>query len=127
MKLTQAHLNFYREKKTPTPGWAVRMAKERKYPWTQTLPKTSVDELINSQLDKRDGRIEAQNLCNLIKMASRHFTGRNYESGIIREYANLRAYLYHLAFTPYATDSKRRTGYAQKWYRKLYLKVKWEG
>jgi hypothetical protein len=120
MKLTQAHLSFYREQKTPTPQWAVRMAQERKYPWAQTLPKTNVNELINSQEPKPDRRLEAVNLCHLIRLASRGFGTEAYSIGGIQRFANLRDYLFHITKWTYSTDSARRVGYAKKWYRKLY-------
>ncbi len=111
MKITQSHLTFYRQKKAPPPDWA----KSLKYP----DQGGSIDELINIQADKHDRRLEATNLCRLIQSVRRNF-GVNLRWAGSPEYANLREYLYHLAFTPYSTDKPRRIAYAKRWFRKLY-------
>lgn len=122
MKLTQQHLVFYQEQKTPMPAWAYRMARERKYPWGKEqptkLPHVNVNELINCQVDKYDRRLEAQNICRLIKNAYQLFTAPRIDP-VSPQYFDLRSYMCHLAVD---ACSKRRTGYARKWYKKLYSK-----
>ena len=118
MKLTQEHLNFYREQKTPTPQWAKTMAKERKYPWNKSVSKTSIDRLINYQT-KENPRLEAVNLCSLLRNARNLFTAPRQDLGLPQFY-DARTYLYHIAFRPCGTDSKRRIGYARKWFKRIY-------
>lgn len=119
MKLSQSHINFYREQKTPMPQWAIDWAKKRKYPWSQRVKFTDVNELINWQIEKYDRRLEACNLCHLVK-SKRELLSTAVGRSVDPEYPTMQSYLYHLAFQPYSTDSKRRTGYALRWYRKLY-------
>jgi len=111
MKITQAHLNFYREKKNPRPDWA----KDLKHP-----NSASIHELINSQIEEKRKSTEPHNIIQLIKGAIRIQNRPFFRPDHNWPYENLQQYLYHLAFQPYSTDPKRRTAYARKWYNKLY-------
>lgn len=111
MKITQAHLTFYRQQKAPVPTWGQSL----KYP----NQGGGIHELINAQAEKYDRRLEACNLIALIQTASRNFTDQPSRIVGMPNYPNLRAFLFHLAFKPYSTDKPRRTAYAKKWYVRL--------
>ncbi len=118
MNLTQSHLDFYRQKKTPTPQWAVDMLAKKKYPWSNRVGVTDIHSLINSQ-EKGDRRLEACNLCSLIRRAGEILARPGYRPSPDWPYTCIREYVADLAFFPCSTSSKRRTAYARKWHNKL--------
>lgn len=98
MKITTQHLRFYQAKKTRVPGWITQIAVEP--------CAVSVHELINLQ-EKAPRYTDAHGLLHLIRLVQGH------------KQETVKEFLYRLATRPCATDPKRRTGYARKWYRRL--------
>lgn len=104
MKITTQHLRFYQAKKTPVPGWITKIAKT---PWSLVEPgAVSVHELINLQ-EKAPRYSDAHSLMHLVKLVQGH------------KQETVKEFLYRLATRPCATDPKRRTSDARKWYGKL--------
>lgn len=123
MNLTQSHLAFYREKKTPTPQWAIDMLAKKKYPWSNKASITSVDGLINSQVEKKPYWHEAHNACVLVRGAKRIMDSKHFRPSSDWPYTSLEAYLYHLAFSPCVPGGARRSAYARRWYNRLYRRA----
>ena len=104
MKITTQHLRFYQAKKTRVPGWITQIAKT---PWSLVEPcAVPVHALIHLQ-EKAPRYTDAHRLLHLIRLVQGH------------KQEPVKEFLYRLATSRSATDPKRRTGYARKWYRRL--------
>lgn len=103
MILTVNHLKFYQAKKTPVPGWAATI--------TKPVPEVSIHELINVQVPEyKRTKTEPNNLIHIIRCVQRH------------RQETVQSLLARIAYTPHVTDTKRRSGYAKKWLRKLVVR-----
>jgi hypothetical protein len=107
MRITKAHIDFYRSKKAPATGLEARIP-PRKLFWSYLKPTAVIDELINSQTPTGIRQsTEPHNLLNFIR------GWRHRGEDILVE-------LKRTAYEPYNTDPKRRTAYARRWYVKLF-------
>lgn len=99
MQITRVTLDWYRQKMKPR--WAAAVvAKER---------KISIDSVLNSQADAAAGRRPMNHEANNLLALCRSY----------RKFGILKPELRRLATQPCGTDSKRRTAWALKWYRRL--------
>jgi len=97
MRITKDHLQFYREHKLAAPAWSMGAP-----------TPVSIHTLINAQVPQpKQHRTEPNTLIHLVKLVQGH------------KQETVVSFLSRLAHKPCGTDSKRRTGYARKWYALL--------
>lgn len=109
MKITQAHIDFYRAHKVPAAGLRARLAPQSAFLRrlaAETPRSWSIDALINSQADGARNGTEPHNLLAFLR-------------GTRARGESLAGKLYQTGWRPYATDPKRRTAYARRWYARL--------
>lgn len=109
MKITQAHIDFYRAHKVPAVSLQARLAPQSVFLRrlaAETPRSWSIDALINSQADGARKGTEPHNLLVFLR-------------GTRARGESLTGYLYRTGWHPYGTDPKRRTAYARRWYTRL--------
>lgn len=115
MKLTRAHAEYWRQRKTPMPQWAREFAPAH---------RVDIDGLINAHADipRRDAEHAAGNLLSLIAMKQRNYA--RLAGGADAEYRTHLLCLYLEGIAARAGsgipgDTPRRQSYAAKWARRL--------
>jgi hypothetical protein len=107
LKITKAHLDYWRQRQCPVPGWAAAVAEKER--------PVSLDSLINGRQTKKEMRLDAHNMCvHLCLMRKRG--------------ANLREELARMAAAPGTIiRPRRRAGYARKWLAALAHQAQMDG
>ncbi len=91
MKVTSAHLAFWRARKAPSPSWALNV--------NDALP--SIHRLINSQVESQVVKVEPHNMLVLLRSARR------------------RGALCDMLLTLCESRDNQRRKYARKWLRRI--------
>jgi hypothetical protein len=98
-KLTALHLEYWRQRRCPTPEWAAGIAAKERI--------IRIDELINSHLSISEQRFDALSLLSILV-------------SVRRRKASLSEMLARLAEAPGCLiNPKRRASYSRKWLKRL--------
>lgn len=105
MKLTEAHIRFWRAKKAPTPAWFKGVkAFER-------IAAPSIDGLVNAHAGIRlkDNELAAHNALAILRSMRKHAGNQG-----------VRDWLFSMSVNPGTIiDPKRRAGYCRKWLKRI--------
>jgi hypothetical protein len=98
MKITKAHLDYYRQRMAPIPQWAAHVAEKER--------QVSVHELIDAHLTMPERRYDALSLVSILVSARK----RGQLSNVLREISEQPGCLIR---------PERRAGYARRWLNRI--------